>query len=311
MAVVCARAVPRVLQRLLLALQPLAGRQHPSTAQAKIARDVLLHIEVTVQLVRAGVVRHLVDLDAFVAQLAATLTFAGEVLGGSTSLHDVAPDANETLTSTAFALLELLLQGEARLTLETHQVRLLWEAVVPLVSVDHEQSRLVALQSTTALLALPALSGNAGSEAGDGQQTLLNAHEGAALAAELLPRIEQALSAPEPVPSFAAKATRQLLEVTPAARATLEELGITAVALRALQPQVTPEFVAKRAADPTGTARAPPEGAADGTALAWLASEAVAAQAGGVLFLCEEYGLAWKIAAALSGLVAVRLWKMG
>jgi len=302
-AIVWSSAVPRTLSRLEATLEPLSGRHHPSNMQCKAARDILSNAGVVVSLFRCSIIRHLLDLDKMVQQLASILKFTASVLRGATSLLDVSPSAADELLAVTFGLLELLLQpGDAKLHLTEAHVLELWRATLELVDLDHEQARLVALQAVVTLLGMPGILPDVEAKASRSKRGVDDGEE--ARAKELLSRLDAALQAAEPAPSLAARAAKLVLEAVPQLQASLESYGITAAVLRALQPQVTEAIWQRR-----NKLTAPPEGVPDSTAVAWLASIAIDFQSSSPLFLCQEYGLAWKATAALQSLQAVRSWE--
>ncbi|XP_064025803.1 serine/threonine-protein kinase ULK4 [Pogoniulus pusillus] len=211
--------LPGALGDLLVAITNVCGHKHPSAVQAKQLKPCLPLMPVMLHLVTSQVFCHQIVTEDFLFNYGTLLDFIRSIDSGETNLDGaIGQAASEDFIKTTLSTFEAVTEHPSLLT--SHRLIVAGRILPPLVALVHSQNvewRLFSLQllsETTSVL----LSGEVMAEEHSSLLCLIRD--------SLLPRYDQLLMAPDPVPLYALKLLVALTKHCPAAVSLLEEVSL-------------------------------------------------------------------------------------
>ncbi|XP_028392531.1 serine/threonine-protein kinase ULK4-like [Dendronephthya gigantea] len=208
------RCVPSVLHNLLVALDAVSGRRHPSAVQSKELKSCIPLLSIVLHLVTSSVFRESVVNELFVQSLGRLVSHVASINKGSTSISSTPRQAptGDPLTNLVLSIIEAIAQHPSLLL----QYRgLVIENVLPhlavLTSSKEGDVRMFCFKMFADVAAVfldsETLNDDQGKESAMWLSKLITT--------ELLPQYEVILQDQDPLPSYALKLLLAFLEHSP------------------------------------------------------------------------------------------------
>ena len=110
------QCVPKVITNLLVALEAVSGRKHPSAVQSKELKSCIPLLSIVLHLVTSNVFRERVVDDSFVQNLGQLVAHVASIEGGTTSIGATPRQATtDNLTNRVLSIIEAVAQHSSLL----------------------------------------------------------------------------------------------------------------------------------------------------------------------------------------------------
>ncbi|XP_064646752.1 serine/threonine-protein kinase ULK4-like [Lineus longissimus] len=222
--------LPNLSKDILASLDNVAGRRHPSTAQAKHLKQSLPMMTVFLHVITSQIFRPHVVNESFLDSLAEFLNHVKSMDSGETNIESAAGSGSSvTFTQTVMSMLEAITQHPTILVeFEKNIINKLLPPLAALVSSGNGDTRLLCLKLFSDMSAI-LLTGEQFLQRTDQSKLLHNIIEDA-----LLPQYEQILLDQDPIPAYGLKLIHAMIEQDPTFIRKFQSKGLTAVLFQVL-----------------------------------------------------------------------------
>ncbi|XP_048880834.1 serine/threonine-protein kinase ULK4 isoform X2 [Brienomyrus brachyistius] len=228
------RELPAVLDDILAALGSVAGRKHPSTAQAKQLKQCLPMVSVVLQVLTSQIFRPQVVTEDFLCKFGALLNYIKSVESCETSLDNaIGQMASEELIRNTLSAVEAITQHAVLLT--PHYSTVVDFILPPLASLafsNNVEWRIVSLRVLSEVTLT--LLGREEEEEGEDRAPVPSSSLLALITNTLLPQFGSLLLESDPLPVYALKLMVSLTEHSSLVNRLIEESPLPAVIFRVI-----------------------------------------------------------------------------